>query len=360
MTLRSRVLLVNVGVIFMFMMGFYVVVTSIILRGFGHIETEEARQNTTRTSNTLLGFQKDLHGRSGDWATWDDSYEYMQDKNNEFVESNIQAASLAELGINGMVFLDRGGNRVMAVAIDTEANKFVPVPESLGTDIARYPVLLDTDDADGTSGLMEIGTQIAMVSSRPIRKSDGSGLPAGTLLFYRYLTDDTITEINEITQSTNTLKRAGNPGIAVENGDSPSVKIVDSDTIFGHVPLFDVNGKSVGTVEIKMDREILDSANNSIRLFSAGIIVFSIIMLLSTFLTQEYILLKPIQILSRIVQGYAINPDTVKDTLFRDKNDEIGTLSRSISNAFQVRNELEGKLKDFNRDMEQKLSDIRR
>ena len=70
-----------------------------------------------------------------DWSKWDETYEFVQDSNQDFIEANLMDSTLADLEVNLMIFLDLSGNEVFGKAYDLDREKVIPLPEGVVSQI---------------------------------------------------------------------------------------------------------------------------------------------------------------------------------------------------------------------------------
>ena len=81
-----------------------------------------------------------------DWANWDDSYNFVQDRNEAYIESNLYPESLATINVNMLLFIDTSGQLVYGKAIDLQSLEEKPVPQDLISYLSRNDVLWHHSD----------------------------------------------------------------------------------------------------------------------------------------------------------------------------------------------------------------------
>src|ERR1051325_3055539 len=75
-------------------------------RSYSLIERQQAQQQIERCLATLHSELHHLGLIVGDWAIWDDTYQFMADQNLEYVNSNLIATSLAHSHIDGVYYFN--------------------------------------------------------------------------------------------------------------------------------------------------------------------------------------------------------------------------------------------------------------
>ena len=97
-----------IGLILAVFLGYgaldYAVQRLFILPSFQTLEREELLKNMDRVVQAIEREAQHLTVSAADWATWDDTYQYVQDRNDAYRESNlnIEALKNGSLGIPGV------------------------------------------------------------------------------------------------------------------------------------------------------------------------------------------------------------------------------------------------------------------
>ena len=105
MSIRKKTLAI-IGITFLLLIGVLVVASQIVvLGGFAHLENEAAHVNGQRAINEIGDTLSTLNATVGDWAPWDDTYIFVEDRNEAYVESNLTVSTLANLQVNFMIFI---------------------------------------------------------------------------------------------------------------------------------------------------------------------------------------------------------------------------------------------------------------
>jgi len=89
MTIRKKTLLI-IGVTFVgLVVILYFVSQNILLSSFGRLEEKNTRQNIERVVSALEANIAFIDATADDWATWDDTYAFIEDKNEGYLKSNL-------------------------------------------------------------------------------------------------------------------------------------------------------------------------------------------------------------------------------------------------------------------------------
>jgi sensor domain CHASE-containing protein len=159
----------------------------VLLDRFGDIEEQEIAGHVGRAKTALADYLVVLKGKAGDWAQWDESYEFVAQPSDDFVQRNVPTNSLVQLDLNLVAFLDAEGKTVFAKAVDAATGNTVPVPAPFDRQVPRdSPLLQPVDPIGGVSGLLMVDGKCLLAAARPILTSEGRGPARGTLIFGRF------------------------------------------------------------------------------------------------------------------------------------------------------------------------------
>jgi signal transduction histidine kinase/CheY-like chemotaxis protein len=237
-------------------------------RNFAELEVAMLRKDLARVRGALDQELASLEHKSADWAMWDDTWNFMVDRNEAFVRSNLGLKSIANFGVNVMLLFDGDGRLVVARCVDIETASERPLPEALRRLREHQPMLLRHDTPESKhAGVLCIGTeQAVLVCTRPIHTSAGDGPGRGTLLV-AYLFDDHFRDrMRKLTE------------LPVEFSVTASAKQPDTfdttstDRIVARGAVADFSHERALTISIAQPRQILARGRDAQALIAAGLI----------------------------------------------------------------------------------------
>ncbi len=123
MTLRIRILLV-IGLalavlILLVLLAAWRLTQQIVAQG----EDLKARRDIQRVQAVWSDRLDTLDEVVHDWASWDDTYAFVEDANAKYIESNLVDETFRHLHINIIVFVHSSGRVVFCRAFDPENNR---------------------------------------------------------------------------------------------------------------------------------------------------------------------------------------------------------------------------------------------
>src|SRR5687768_14303262 len=84
----------------------YLVISTVVTESFLLVDRQAALRNLDRTTNTLRDNVEALKRSLTDWASWDETYQFVQGSNPEYIENNLRDDTILNLDVNLMIFLD--------------------------------------------------------------------------------------------------------------------------------------------------------------------------------------------------------------------------------------------------------------
>src|SRR5262249_30801709 len=141
-----------------------------------------------------------LDDSASGYATWDDTYAFVQDHDTHYLEDNLADPSFPAEDINLVVIVNNDGQVIGAKAYDLAVQRVVPVPSFFLQPSDQLNKLSKHNPPDSsTTGFVLLPEGPMLVASRPILTSDKQGPIRGALLMGRYLDTTLIARLSETT-----------------------------------------------------------------------------------------------------------------------------------------------------------------
>ena len=201
MKLIQKILLINTLTLISIISVIYLFSESLFLNDYQKLEDQAIQRNNDRFWSSLESEFTNLSIINSDWASWDDTYLYMQDFNPIYIESNFVDGTFISLKLNYLILLDVEGNLVYSRGYDLQEFEDIPLTFDLlsqiqpGSMLATHP-----DPASHVNGLISIDEKILMVDSKPILTSDDEGPVMGALIMARFFDTTILSQLSQNTQ----------------------------------------------------------------------------------------------------------------------------------------------------------------
>ncbi|RLI77039.1 response regulator receiver protein, partial [Archaeoglobales archaeon] len=118
MSLRRNKLIIIGVILLLSVLSTYLVLCTTISSRFDELEQKYVIENSKRIESVLDHELSELDSMCYDWAAWDDTYQFIQDRNQEYIDSNLVDSTFTALKINLMIFVNASGEIVYAKAYD--------------------------------------------------------------------------------------------------------------------------------------------------------------------------------------------------------------------------------------------------
>jgi len=166
--------------------------------GFLAIEHKQAIEQMQQLTRNLNGELDKLSQITSDWGNWDDAYLYMQHPSGSFTDHNATPVSLKEIDIKYLALLDNQGQPVFSVAVNL-MNGAAESPTNFNSVLANIKKRIShpTPGTEKACGLDLSATGPLLICWQPIRKSDLTGAPVGTVILARLLNNKLINKLQE-------------------------------------------------------------------------------------------------------------------------------------------------------------------
>jgi sensor domain CHASE-containing protein len=339
MTLRQKIFL-TVLVFFLLMVGVIYLTTHLLLDR--NIDSLESRNGEREMQQVRSLFDNEISGLSDtclDWASWDETYAFMADGNEEYADANLLDSTYDVLRLNLVIYVDTAGEPVFAVGYDLVEQEETSLPANLMDQLAAEAVPLYTEAGGSEAeGIITLDGDPMMITTHPILNSQDQGPPRGTLIFGRSINIAEVKYIGNLAASPLTVfpyKEKGVPALVQQardsiDGASVYLATVDTNTYPGIIALEDLKGDPAALVQAIFDRSLFTP------LRSFGVYLMMALLLLGTvavgttiYLVDRWVL-RRLSIFSRDVQRIGLQGN-VNQQVQVIGNDEISLVAETIN-----------------------------
>ena len=178
--LRQRILAVKAGVVIVSLLILALITRLVVMPGFERIEQREVSQNWKRISQTVVAQGDILLTHEFDWAEWDDAYNFVENSNQEFIDSNLPPDLLPNMKLTSMSFLRLDGSEVYE-----RIRKDADFKPHIGQQM--FKLLGEVEGEAVKGGLIKYEGRNMYFALRPISRTAGIGEPNGWMIWTREL-----------------------------------------------------------------------------------------------------------------------------------------------------------------------------
>jgi len=317
----------------------YAVQAWVVMPAFAHLEHQSALRDVDRCVNAL---ERDIEGLSNfanDWAAWDDTYQYVQDRNETYAKANFMDETFESAHLSLLYIVDSNQEVVWGESRDLETLEVLDVPDVCAVLREKSGFLTAHQSADDArAGILLTSQGPLLIASRPIITSKREGPIRGSVVMGRYLNEAEIASLAERTHvSVNvwtvteaTMPTEARRGLATcSQAGEKLVEVVDTKTLHAYGVMQDVYRKPAILLRVDVPRDITAQGSVSARIATQCGVIAGVLTLAATWLMLKWRIVAPLQFMAAHAVRVGQNDD-LKARLKFDRTDEIGTLARQF------------------------------
>jgi diguanylate cyclase (GGDEF)-like protein/PAS domain S-box-containing protein len=312
----------------------------ILLNSFAQLETQQVEQNLQRVVDALESEAHSLSTTAADYASWDDTYAFAEDGNQDYIDSNLSPETFSNLGLHLLLITGPDGAVVYGSGFDLEEGQMLPWPE---TALNEYlpptgAVFNLINEDDSRQGLLLLPAGPMLVAVRPILTSEYSGPVRGALLMGRYLDEaglDRLAELTHLDLRLDPLRafEAAEP-TSVSPAAALQVEVVSAATIVGYATLVDLVGEPIATLRVELPRSVYQQGQSTLSFFMLALAVTGLVFGAVIWLLLERFVLSRLAGLSGRVGQIAAQSDLTLRVPVAGR-DELAHLATGINRMLQ-------------------------
>ena len=322
MTIRKKTL-ITIGITFLTLfIILYITSQFILLKGFGKLEKVEVGKEVTRTLNILSNEISNLDDSTSDWAQWDETYNFIKDGNQNYINANMVAASFNNLKVNLMVFVNESGRIMLSKGFDLHKQEPTPVSQNLINALSPQNLLLRHSNIENSiTGIVLLPEGPLLIASRPILTGKGEGPMRGILIMGCYLDSSKIMRLAKIARAGITVLRFNDAQLPPEfqvvhslfSEEAPIiVRPLNNNFIGGYTLLKDIHGKPALLLKVETPRKIYHQGKITIFYFLLSLLVTTVVFALISIVLLEKQVIAPLVLLGKSVNQIAENGHLTK------------------------------------------------
>lgn len=344
MSLRKQTAFLLIGLSIAFVCSTYAVQVLVVMPAFAELELQSAERDVDRCLDAIKSELEEINNTANDWGSWDDLYQYVEDKNESFARANLTAESFSNTHKNLICILDTKHRVVWGQSHDMVTLEAIDVPDLFAKlQEESSPITTHENIDDTRQGILLTSQGAILLASRPVITTKREGPIRGSIVMGRFLNE---TEISGLAARTHvsldvwTVPQADMPPEAqrILGGLSPDDKkhfeVVDAKMLHGYTLLKDVYGKPALLLRVNLPRDVTRQGRVSAYLSTGCSIAGGILTLLAIGVVLQWRIVGPLQRMATHALRVGTQ-DNLKAKLNFKRTDEIGTLASEFDSMVQ-------------------------
>ena len=358
MTLRRKTLLIIAGTFYGVIILLFFLSRNILLESYDELEKQSIHRDVERVQASYSQELASLETITSDWAAWDDTYEFINDTNEEYIRSNLTDSTFTELGLNLILYKNKNPLKetVFAKAFDLKNKEEIAYPPSIIAYLRENDFLVAHQDTKSSySGTIVLPERLMIISSHPILTSEEEGPIRGTLIMGRYLDADKISELAETTLLSIAIHRLNDPRAPADfssamnsiSAASPIfIQPLSEQSIAGYTFITDIRGQPALMLRVDAPRDIYHQGQSAISYLILTIVGVSLAFGVVTILLLEKQVLSRLSYLSRSVSDVGTSGN-LSTRVSMPGSDELSKLGATINGMLAALEQSEAELREL-------------
>jgi PAS domain S-box-containing protein len=335
----------------------YAVSENVLSNSFGNLEQKNVHDNVEHAVNAL---DREVSGLSAfvyDWSAWDDSYAFVEDVNQAFVDANLVDGTFVQNRLNFMVFVNSSGYVVFAKVFDLQNRTEIPFSQNLQSSLFVNDLLWRfTSTDDHADGIVVSQEGPVFVSSRPIITSNYTGPIRGAVMMGRNLDSREIQSLSEQLHLPLTIQKLNDPQLPSDlqvglTQDSIFIKPTNSDYVAGYALLKDIYGNPGLVLRTDLPREIFKQGLATLSYLTFALLGSGLVFAALFLLLLQKLVLQRLAQLSKAVKQIGKSGNLSQRVSLKGK-DELSDLSSEFNNMLSALQDSRHKLEEYSEHLE--------
>ncbi|RDI44569.1 sensor domain-containing diguanylate cyclase [Aquicella lusitana] len=342
MKLHLKVLIILASIWAAIFLIIYVYSMSTLMNGYVKLEQQQLVHDIEQTRKTLNNMLSSLTLLTADWSNWDDAYDFMSNKNSEFIRSNISFTTFQNAKINFILFFLPSGKLFYGQYYDLKEKKFAPLPRELVTYLESF--LAQEKHKHNKVGLIKTQSSIVALSALPILTSEGKDPARGILVMGYNFNTNHIEQLSDIismqvgfiplpipqhdlfTQTVYANLKSGEPYyIATRN----------EDIIAGYTFVNSIENVPLGILAVESPRTLYQEGVKTIHYYLVIVLGIGVLLLLMIwYLLKIFVLDRVINVSQQIIN--ISSESKFSERIKISGRDELGEMVAAVNSLMEI------------------------
>ena len=321
-------------ILYVLVIGFlYALSYKFLISSFIKIEDSQNQNNLTNILNSVNNDIQNLKMHTKDYSNWDDTYEFIEDENQEYIYTNFREASntLEQVDFDGIIYHTLNHKIIFSKFADEFLNSQKDEFEGF--------VLSKIKDEQQISTIINYKSSFIYISKSPVLRSDSTGEIKGFVTTIRKLKlekfndDQAIFKKIEIKDE---FVKNHNTNIDLQNIKNVKISINKThNEISNNISFFDKNNNYLISLIVDNHRDIVINGEKTVYIFNflISIILFFVLYFIYK---NQYLIENQNLILNKEIEKRTKQLNNAFRKL-KDKNNELFTLA-NIDSLTKIRN----------------------
>jgi len=312
-----------------FTLAAYLILRAVVLPTFEDVELAAAEKDLKRAEMAMRTDLDNLDSITADWAHWDEIYGYVRGENPSFASAVLRKPTLENLGLDFMAIYGLHGRIVWGqVLVDGAEIGIGELPARAGAPDSAGEPLMAEPPAARAAGVISTAFGPALISSRPVLRSDDSGPTVGSIVIGQFLDNDRLARLRERTGVELSWSFAADTPLA-DSAVGELVNEAGRTKVSSRKIVADVWGEPYLLLKVELPRQISALGKRTTDVALAGFGIVAILASVFVWYLLRGTIIRPIGQLASHMRAVRESGDLTR-RLDNPHDDEIGALARQF------------------------------
>jgi two-component system, NtrC family, sensor kinase len=262
--------------------GIYGMASTILLSSFVQVEQQQVKGDIDQAVDAIEDEVNLLYSRVLDYATWDETHEFVQGKNPGFCETELTDITFIAGDVNFSAIALDNGKVLCTHGFDLTNRKQKPFVNSLRKYLTADLLLNNPTPTSEQQGMIHLPEGLLVVASRPVLDTDGQGPILGSIVMGKYLNATVVERLSQSTRLSLMVqplddrplpKDFQNAQAALSPQNPVVVTPLNSDWVAGYTCLKDLYGKPIAILRVKTSRTVYQQGILSLKYLAVALLL---------------------------------------------------------------------------------------
>jgi len=273
----------------------YAIEKWVILPSFSDLEKKLARDDMSRVIDAIEREIEHLNPMTISWASWDDTYRFIEDDNEDYKISNFNIDILKNANVQLWQLYDNEGNLINGDIYSEDYSSRLNLAMFSMMQLPEEHIFLQHNIETSLSGFISTQAGLMVIAAHPILTTQNEGPIAGTSIMGRFFTENTFAKLAKQTKvdfvvipiTASTEYFDSNTDFSQLISGETNISTTDDDFIQMHAVMSDIYGKPTLIVHGTLPRDIMKRGLQAARLalvsIQISLVVVTVVLLLFFF-----------------------------------------------------------------------------
>ncbi|HEY9186643.1 MAG TPA: PAS domain S-box protein [Ignavibacteria bacterium] len=353
MSIRLKTVLVLFLSLLLILFLSSIIISYNLKKEYLRLEKDYLNENAEKLRNLINDRFKYVYSLTADYSIWDDTYEFMNNKNKKYIKSSLGDPAFIKNEINSMIFFNTKGEQVFSKYYDLKNgySKDTPIEiiNHIRNDFNTYKKNIKDENH---SGFICLNKNFHFIAYSDILTSEEKGPSRGILFVTKEFDSSEVSKLNSTFRAKIEVNYFNDVAKLYNLSDTSNIMYqeLSKDKIKSIIVVKDVFNKPALVLSYVSERNLYLRGLETISLIIFIIIVIGLLFGVIEFFAISFFVLKRVSLLHKSILSIGKG---AKDITPLKGKDELALLSKSIRNMFltlilteKERSEIDKRYKD--------------